>query len=229
MSAARKNSPFGAYTGGVTASAAVPTTQTGIRSAGDMAPPVASQATAPATVKSHVTAGIVRLQSNAGYANANRPRANAEDAGVTSPGGEQPGTLSHRAGLNRPIVGLATAPLVSTRESDVPFRDHARRRHQPPVRECVARPGLPRRLGGASPSLTAADSSHAANSRPLGSAGGRPFCSRDRLSRQAVDPASVLRSPFHFLLHVCFPGLCSPINTDGFAHVQKVFAETANA
>lgn len=124
------NSPERASKGGVTASAAAPTTQTGTRSAGDGNPPVGRQYAALATVETPVTAGRDRPQSNAGYANPIRRKANGEDAGVTSPGGEQPGTLS-RFGASDLEQGLngnePAAPLRGPRlpgagqESPAPF------------------------------------------------------------------------------------------------------------
>lgn len=210
MSAALKNSSFGASTGGVTASAAAPTTQTGTRSAGDMAPPVASQATAPATVKSHVTVGIVRLQSNAGYANANRPRAYAEDAGVTSPGGEQPGTHSPRAGMIRPSAETVNGFCVSTR-------------------------GLgasPSRLVGASVARRAGIQRSLAGLPHWTGRGHRApalFPSRDRRRRQAADHASVLRASSNLHLHNSVSRPCFSINTDRFDDVQILFAEDASA
>lgn len=106
-------SPEGASTGGVTASAAAPTTQTGTRSAGDGDPPVGRQHAALATVETPATVGRDRPQSNAGYANPTRREANGEDAGVTSPGGEQPGTpsIARRAAEAAVRSRLAPKPL----------------------------------------------------------------------------------------------------------------------
>ncbi|MBY0258798.1 hypothetical protein, partial [Methylobacterium sp.] len=62
---------------------------------------------------------------------------------------------------------------------------------------------------------------------------GGPACtsvnSHDHLSRQAADHADVVRTPFNLLKHIRPSCPYPSINTDGFAHVQKVFAETANA
>lgn len=170
MNASHRNSPLGASTGGVTASAAAPTTQTGISSAGDVPPLVGPWVSRLATVPMHVTVGRDRPQSNAGYANPTRREANGKDTGVTLQGGEQPRTLPHRAGCRPAIASGVTLFCVPT-AGRVPFRDHGGCRRKPPAREradrTITRP-------------------------PVGTS---PFVLLDRPCRQAVDRACVLRIP----------------------------------
>ena len=86
-------SPLGAFKGGVTASAAVPTTQTGMSGARDGDLLVGRRIAALATVRNPVTVRRDGQQSNAGYAKGGGD-ASPEDAGVTA-GETAPGSQAN--------------------------------------------------------------------------------------------------------------------------------------
>ncbi len=106
------NSPDGASRGGVTASAAVSTTQTGMSSARDGNLRLGRQSAALASVEISVTAGRDQQQSNAGYAMGGR-EASPEDAGVTARrDGTQPPSAWAWAGLQNQAPGVRLLPAV---------------------------------------------------------------------------------------------------------------------
>ncbi|MCJ2107885.1 hypothetical protein MKK70_21400 [Methylobacterium sp. E-041] len=84
-------------------------------------------------------------------------------------------------------------------------------------------------VGRASPSLNEVAVMGDQARQRLSTHAGSLLSRRDRLCFPAVEPAHVRTVfPVNLPLHVCLSCPYSQENTDGFAHVQKVFAEIAN-